>query len=335
MGAFAVKAICPEVSLDLGHGIPVETRWGIPAFPMYHPALGIHSPKRMLQIRTDWQRLRQFLKGTLRLPMDVHSAPDYREITDASQITLDPKSPLACDTESRRGNTPYCLTYSQHPGHGRLIRAERRDLLLQFQGYLERWQAPLLWHNWLYDWPVVTTMGLTFPHRKVVDTMAAVYQLGNLPQGLKALAFRELGMEMQDFDDLVAPYSTDRVLHYFERARTVDWPKPDADLIIDDKTGLWKTYKPQGLNTKLKRLFTDLSKNPNKDLFGTWENWEAEQPLLESELGPYPGKCISHVPFDKMLFYACRDADALIRLWPLLKRMQSRVRHVSQEHWAA
>jgi uracil-DNA glycosylase family 4 len=64
LGAFALRALGLEnSSLDLEHGIPVETGWGIPAFPMFHPGLGVYEPKKMLHIRTDWTRLRRYLAG--------------------------------------------------------------------------------------------------------------------------------------------------------------------------------------------------------------------------------------------------------------------------------
>lgn len=337
LGAFACRAVCPDIDLELQHGIPVMTAWGIPAFPMYHPALGIHEPKKMLHIRTDWQRLKEYLHGTLQIAEDIYESPDYQEIHTCAELReLDPSLPLAGDTESTRNREPFCLTYSQRAGQARLIRASRHDLLRELGQILTQWRAPILFHNWLYDWPVTEAMGLRFPHKLMVDTMARVFHLGNLPQGLKALAYRELGMTMQDFDDVVTPYSSQNVLFYYELARSMDWPKPEEELVQDDKTGLWKLYKPQSMNTKLKRFFTDYGKNPEKDIFAMWtDNWVEQQAMIEAECGPWPGKCISHVPFDKVLYYACRDADALRRLWPRIQHMNARVRHVSQEHWRA
>lgn len=336
MGAFACRAILGDTfDLELGHGIPTESPWGIPAFPMYHPALGMHEPKKMLHIRTDWDRLRRWLRGTLSVPVDGYPTPDYREVTDVEEIeALDPDRPLAGDTESTRKREPFCFTFSQHAGSGRLIRASRRDLLGVFNRKIQNHRAPILFHNYLYDWPITEALGLSIPYHRVVDTMARVYHLGNLPQGLKALAFRELGMVMQDFEDVVKPHSTLNVLHYYEIARTMTWPKPEEELVIDDKTGLWKLYKPQSMNTKLKRFFTDLSKNDNKDVFEMWtKNWVPQQAMIEAECGEWPGMCISHVPFEQTLHYACRDSDALLRLWPVLKRMSRQVRRYSQEQW--
>lgn len=335
LGSFACRAVFGGAyDLELRHGLPTETPWGIPAFPMFHPALGIHEPKKMLYIRTDWDRLRKYLQGRLHTPQDAHAAPDYREVTDAEEIeALDPTRPLAGDTESQRDGSPFCFTYSQQPGTGRLIRATRRDLLDKLQHRLDSWEGPILFHNWLYDWAVTQALGLTFPYHRLVDTMARVFHLGNLPQGLKALALRELGMVMEDFDDLVTPYSSSNVLMYYELARSMTWPKPDELTEIDSKTGLWKLYKPQSMNTKLKRFFTDYGNNPEKDVFKMWDNWETEHPMLEAKLGPWPGKCITHVPFERVLYYACRDSDALLRLWPILKGMSRQVRHYPQEQW--
>jgi uracil-DNA glycosylase family 4 len=332
MGSFACKAVCPEVDLEMQHGIPVETAWGIPAFPMYHPALGLHSPKQMLYIRTDWHRLRKYLGGTLQLPRDPHPEPDYREVTDADDLReLDPTRPLAMDTESSREG-PFCLTYSQEPGTGWLLRASRPDLLDRLQGTLSQWENVVLFHNWLYDWPITEAMGLSIPPRRVVDTMVRLYQLGNLPQGLKAVSFRELGMTMQAFEDLVRPYSTAKVVEYYKYAYQHDWPKPEEQMVRDEE-GKWKVYKPQGMKTKLKRFFTDLSKAPDKDVFGAWANWSEAHPMIEEELGPWPGMDIRHAPFEQVIHYACRDADATLRLYHLIKKMRPFVRKFSQELW--
>jgi hypothetical protein len=303
---------------------------------MYHPALGIHMPKTMLHIRTDWTRLRKYMIGKLRLPVDHYKGQEqYEEITSCAHLkaVLDGCNDytMACDTEVKRGGWPFCLTFSINPGAGYLIRAERWEILSLYQDYLGSWDAPILWHNWLFDSSVVAKMGLHYPRRLIKDTMVMVFHLGNLPQGLKALSYRELGMQMQDFDDLVSPYSTELVLDYYRAANVENWPRPSAEMVRDGEK--WKLYQPQSLSTKLKRFFTDYSKNEDKDVFKTWENWDCAE-MVENELGPWPGKCISHVPFEKALYYACRDADALLRLYPLLLHMQRSVRQKPQEQWS-
>lgn len=302
---------------------------------MYHPALGLYEPKKMLYIRNDWMALGRYLAGAPIVVADAFPDPDYREVTEADEILdLDPTRPLAADTESGREG-PFCLTYSQEPGTGRLIRADAVGLMEVFQERIADWQAPILFHNWLYDWTITEAMGLQFPRGRVLDTMALVYLLGNLPQGLKALAYRYLGMVMHDFEDVVKPHSTKRVLDYYLEASCHAWPKPDPELVRDVETGLWKLYKPQSMNTKLKRFMADYRKNPDKNVFEMWtENWTDSQAMIEAEIGPWPGMDIRHVPFDEALFYACRDSDALIRLWyDVLVPARARVRKRPQDRW--
>lgn len=336
MGALACHVIDPDINLDLQHGIPLETSWGT-VFPMYHPAGGLHEPKKMLLIRNDWVRLGKYLKGKLSIPQDHHPRPDYREINGYRLLgdyleCNDYSGVIAIDTEITRFREPFCLTLSTSPGSGRLIRAADKDSLEIFQLILDQWNGPILLHNYMFDAPVLRRMGIRPPERYVVDTMVRAYHLGNLPQGLKALAYRLLGMQMQDFTDLVLPYSQPVMLDYLNQAAALDWPKPDEDLVRTDEGG-WKLYQAQGMNTKLKRFFTDLGKNPNIDLLERWDNWEDNHRVIEEKLGPWPGMCITHVPMDKIVHYACRDTDATLRLWPVLEQMRRDVRKKLPEHW--
>jgi uracil-DNA glycosylase family 4 len=336
MGVLACYAIDPDINLELQHGIPLETSWGT-VFPMYHPAGGLHEPKKMLMIRNDWVRLGKYLKGKLRVPSDTWPTPDYKEIGADELLTdylecNDYTHPLACDTEVTRKRDPFCLSYSTFPGTGRLIRAEDKEALEIFQLMLDRWEGPILFHNWMFDSQVVGKMGLQFPQSRIIDTMVRAYHLGNVPQGLKALAYRLLGMAMSDFDDVVSPYSTPLCLSYLREAVNHEWPKPEEQTVRDPQ-GQWKLYKPQSMSTKLKRFLTDYQKHPDKDVFQAWDNWEDDHAQIEIVCGEWPGKSIEHVPIEKTIHYACRDADATLRLWPVLQGMTRQVRRKLSEHW--
>lgn len=338
MGAFACRAIDPDINLELQHGSPVETIRGT-AFPMYHPAGGIHEPKKMLQIRTDWTRLNKYLKGRLHLPVDTYRGEEQYEVITSPRTVRDSllgyrSMPIACDTESTRKKQPFCLTYSTEPGTGFLIRAQDLESLEAFQEEINRWRGVIIFHNWLYDCDPVRLMGLSLPRKLIRDTMVIAFHLGNIPQGLKALAYRELGMEMEDFDDLVTPYSREHVLEYYRQCLAEDWGRPPEQLKRNDKTGGWKSYKPQGFNAKLKRFFGDFAKNPTKDPFEMWGNWEEMHEQIQSQMGPWPGKCITHAPFDAVRRYAIRDADATLRLYPVLRKMQKQMRLRPQEFWS-
>lgn len=341
MGSFACRALDPTINLELQHGFPLQhDRWGT-IFPMYHPAGGIHEPKKMLLIRTDWTRLNKFLKGKLRIPTDEYDGKEhYEHVTSATYLRSILAGchnwPIACDTESTRAKRPFCLTFSTEPGTGFLITADDEDCLAILQEELDKWRGVILWHNWLYDIDVVRRMGLKFNNKLIRDTMLMAFHLGNIPQGLKALSYRELGMTMLDFDDLVTPHSSQHVLEYYRQCMSEDWGKPEPEL-VRGPDGKWKQYKAQSFNQKLKRFFTDYTKNPEKDIFDMWTtNWVELQAQVEERMGPWPGKCISHAAeadWPTTLRYASRDADATIRLYPVLKRMIRQVRKRPQEHW--
>lgn len=332
MGALACCVLDPDIQLDLHHGIPRESSWGM-LFPMWHPAGGLHEPKKMLHIRNDFVRLGKYLKGKLRQPVDEYPNPYYArmDLYAMGQHFPDKSWPLACDTEVTKNGDPFCLTFSSTPGTGYLIKAGDKDLG-HFQWQLDNWTGPILFHNWLFDGEVVRRMGLRFPEHLIVDTMVMAFHLGNLPQGLKALSYRLLGMKMTDFEDTVLPYSTPLCLDYLRRCNDYEWERPPEQLVRGDD-GLLKLYKPQSFNTKLKRFFTDLSKNPSKSVFGAWDNWEDSHAEVEAKMGPFPGMCITHVPLEDTIYYACRDADSTLRLYSVLRKMQRMVRRKPQEHW--
>lgn len=343
MGAFACHVLDPTIDLELHHGFPRSTPWG-KVFVMYHPAGGLHEPKKMLNIRSDWARLRKYLVGKLVLPSDPYiGAEDYAVIQTEDELDADLSGmedlPLASDTESTRQGIPFCYTYSTRKGRARLIKSTSSKVLSRLQGHLDRWRGPLLWHNWLYDARVVDRMGLRFKPHLIADTMLKAFHLGNLPLGLKSLAYRELGMEMEDFDDLVTPYAKPRILQFYYDAYAEVWEPPEP-FLYRNKDGQYKLKKPQSMSKKLKGLLHRLGKDPDTDLFDIWPKWEKDYPgthdLIESKMGQWPGKCISYAWEDnreRTIRYACRDSDALLRLWPLLQHMQSRVRSTSQENW--
>jgi hypothetical protein len=193
------------------------------------------------------------------------------------------------------------------------------------------------------DEPVLATMGIPLPWDKVVDTMVMSYHLGWTPQSHKHLAFRLCGMVMKEFMDVVTPHAIEHIKAYVETLLTVDWPKPEPFMrdtmieqieeidgvpIVTGKTLGQKLYKPQGLNTKLKRMMTDFGKKPDLEVFTKrWKEWSDEEkaPAIE-QFGDMPRPSVTMVPMNELLGYACRDADATLRIYPILKYLRSLVR---------
>ncbi len=165
--------------------------------------------------------------------------------------------------------------------------------------------------------------------RRFDDTMVRSYHLQYLPQGLKAMAFRLCGMEMEDFEDVVLPHSVEVMLDYIMRLSDFDFPKPEPRLVPDGKGGE-KLYKAQGLNTKLKRLLTDYGKKPGHKIFNRWDEWSWEEraPAIE-RFGMFPRASIKYVPLPQAIWYACRDADSTLRVRNVLIRLAKRIRSMN------
>lgn len=338
LGGFACRALDPTIELDMDHGIPRwSERFKCWIFPMYHPALGMYEPKKMLHIRNDWVRLKKFRHKKLPFRVDPYAGwEDYQHVdADGVTATLEGQEEftIAVDTETTKRRQPFCLTYSTQPGTGYLIRADDAEALERFQYFLDRWHGKILFHNYLFDGKVCKGMGLRMPQKLIEDTMVKVFNIGNLPQGLKALCRRELGAQMQDFEDLVKPHSRKLVLDYFMDVWSEEWEKPPSQMVVQ-KDGELKKYQPQSVKQKLKRFYTDFKKNPEKDPFKMWnENWVDLQDEIESRCGEFPGMCITHAPFEQVIHYSCRDADTTLRLNPILNGMINRVRKTKQENW--
>jgi len=83
------------------------------------------------------------------------------------------------------------------------------------------------------------------------------------------------------------------------------------------KTG---NEKAQGLISKaLESLATD----PEMDPWKRWAGWSDDvqaQALEAMDWAPMPRLSIIHVPWDKAMYYSARDADATIRIYPLLNQ---------------
>lgn len=334
MGGIACSII-DDVDLEMWHGIPMENAkwWGttIPTFPMWHPARGIHETAMMKPLSDDFIALGKYLRGELVVPVDEYEGrEDYRLLsgeTDLASVEWDEDYPVAIDTETDPTEGFWCLSFSLRPGTGYVIRRGDDMGLSGFRKRLGKHKGPIVFHNGMFDLPVLEEVGIQVPMRHFEDTMLRSYHLGYLPQGLKALAFRLCGMRMREFEDVVIPYSLDVMMDYVMRLCDVDWPKPEEQLVPDGDG--FKTYKPQGLNAKLKRLVTDFVKNPIPKTLKRWDEWSDEEkaPAIE-RFGDMPKPSIKYVPIGEAVRYASQDADGTGRVRSALIRLKREIRKV-------
>ena len=224
----------------------------------------------------------------------------------------------------------FCLTFSNRPGFARLVYAKDTRLVSRFADWIKNYhRGPVVFHNGMFDVPVLSRVGVTIPFRRYDDTMVRSYHLQYLPQALKVLAWRLCGMGMKEFEDVVLPHSLEVIISYILKLTDIDWPMPEPQLIAEND-GSFKLYSPQGLNTKLKRMLTDYAKKPEMDVLKRWYDWSMEERRPAIELfGPMPEPSIIHVPEDEVVNYACRDADATVRVRKELIRLKRGVRHAN------
>jgi uracil-DNA glycosylase family 4 len=373
MGATAAS-LDPSINLEMHHGMPIQARlFGkeYTCFVMWHPAAGLHDTNKMVPIREDFERLGRYLRGENVIPINEHSDPIYMALDSPSDVEEvlrlgSPYDPLAIDTEwdtSTNEEELYCLTFSNVEGTGFLIKNSNQramqvfyelvgDNKRQISDYavqqlrqddhtarrqrerrLEAHRPKVIMHNMMADWPIFFHNDLYIKPSRVIDTMVMAYHLQNQPQALKILAYRLCGMVMREFEDVVMPYGIQTMENYIRNIIKVDWGKPEPYL-IDHPDGTIQLKKPQGLNTKLKRMLTDLGKaetiaKQKEVLLKRWKAWGEEKNPVIKEFGEMPRPSIIFVPDDELIGYACPDADATLRVFNKLRRMRVRIPKVA------
>ena len=315
MGRVAIQHFLGDVTVEHVHGIPAGK-----VLPVYHPAAGFYDTRLMRAIQEDFQALGKLVNGeTQSAPVDQHPDPDYVEyenITGKSFSSGD-RPMMAYDTEVV-DNKLWSVQASGITGTA---------------GFFPGMDQPgisgkAVVHNYLYD-----AQWIDLPD-STDDTMLMAYLLG-LPQGLKELAWRLCGMEMQSYQEIMGDHRRRKGLLYLSEAAKHDWPDPPdlTDVIWIKKDGRLGsvTKKPQHISRKIKRIIADVvGGKENKDgPVNPWTRWHnidpRERAAVEKQLGKMPDASLEDVDPDTAIRYSCRDADATLRvyqvLWPKIQEL--------------
>lgn len=231
----------------------------------------------------------------------------------------------------------------------------------------------VLIHNALFDHGIFEQLGVKLEWEDIIDTMVMAYHRW-LPQGLKTLAYRLCGMRMQDYSDLVGPYVELEMYEYLLGATKVlegraGWQAAIAmaemaawDLEAEKDSG--KLYQRAGAREylvrtigmplpesrngesskvhrdvapwkRISRILNDLHKGADVDLGKRWENLPEEMRAeCVRACGELPPDSIRLVPRELVVPYACRDADAALRVHGKMLEVGERLRGVvSEEDW--
>lgn len=343
VGAHAVRWLLgPGYDLDTVHGIPIQ--WpadpAITVVPVYHPANSFYKIELAAMGQADIATVARVLRGVQRPIHDSHDRPVYRDIPVADEGPLiDPAQevvgPVSIDTEGsvRR---PWCLSFTGQPGWAGVVRRDAPSLV-EFRGELDHFISQggkVILHNSMWDLMVLRGLGVHLPPGSFIDTMVMAYLLCLEPQGLKALAYRHAGMGMSSYEELVHDANETHALIYILQAHEIRDRLPGTEPYLTmqrvDGQFVPKIKKPWSLARYLDRLVKDLNQDKPVDVRARWHKMGDKtrkdtgvdiRDAVVSALGPMPEATLDDVPLDRAIHYAARDADATLRIYPVLQSM--------------
>jgi uracil-DNA glycosylase family 4 len=313
-----------DVDMEMLHGIPQRGANDVIIVPMYHPAAGLHDPSKTIPIQRDFEMLGKVVRGEARPEMwrDEIEHPDYKGFLSEPKPFMDV---LAIDTETYVNGELFSVQTCRRPGSATFRTKHQLPVIPEIDAAL------LVMHNALFDLPVLRDADCRISS-KIMDTMVMAYVLQDEPQGLKTLAYRHCGMQMNTFAELVRPAQRDKAKAYLHRVIRASWPEPKQILVWNGDEPRLK--KPWPLARKAASIVKAYVKDPGVDMYARWQQIPAEEgrQLAESRLGPMPRAGIEHVPLGEAIAYACRDADATYRIFP---KLWSRVKEhgLEQAFW--
>lgn len=354
MGATACSLI-PDIDLDVEHGIPRFGQrllnWSGTVIPMYHPAAGMHDTGTMIPLLEDWARVREVLEGRYVPPPPLentnYSLLDIWEPGTRIPGLLDSAS-LALDTETYNSQ-PFSIQSCWEEGQAffthtkvKTVQEKVADRLLGEQLVMLDWLkfviedfltpakgAEVILHNAPQDLDTIERMGIHIPPLLIRDTMQEAYHLGNLPQGLKALAYRLLGVRMKSYLDVVMPPSREAALDWIEKAVNTVAESYQLRSYKQLKTKLKTIDKPTPQEQGLRRVLKHGCFSDTYDIWGKLKELRGKESVgdpvwarVDSTWGPVPLPGIANVPVEEAVRYGCMDADITWRVARRLKELR-------------
>lgn len=342
MGGVACSLADTHIDLDIDHGLPQQNSlldglWRGTVFPTFHPAAGLHEGQMILQLRQDFCNLGAHLKGRLVLPVDNHPRPECRLLRGAGGVAavlpgfgilpeLGTVLEVAIDTESvSLKGAPWCLSFALDEDHGYVVLADDHDGLREFFHWVRANRVLVLLHHSLHDIPVLRAMGGEMTRWR--DTMVDAYHLADIPQGLKALGWRLLGVRMASFEDTAVPHSLPVALDCLAIANEA--LRSSLTFQHQLKSGPRKGQQEErvlpGADKQAVGTWRKVQKALREDEADPWKRWDGwhahDKALLTSIMGmelPFPS--IVYVPLEEAVHYAALDAIITLRVHHVLRR---------------
>lgn len=305
--------------------------------PSIHPAAPLrreHEAGPMMRaIGEAFQAARGVLEGTWQPVIDEHPAPSYALIDSLRELGL--PSMVAVDTERLPSGKPWCLSASAVAGVALVVKADDYEGISAIKSVLENPGVTTVFHNSAWDLAELAHFNPPIYPANFRDTMYQLYWRGEQIQGLKHQARRLLGMEMQDYTDVVRTAQGKLAMEYLGQIASIPWPAPQPIEKIETRKPKYKKDKATGqrvmvdpgggTEVKVKHPWNMARKAAGilKDAKGKGadpvERWrgleEEERALVENVLGRMPEAGLDQVEESVWVPYSARDADATLRLY--------------------
>jgi len=327
--------------VDPSERIP-ELTTPIVVLPIYSLAGAFRNPEMSAQVTYGFGQLAAYMREEIparRLFDDPYPEPDYRELTSESDtldvlVRVPTGVDVGCDTEGWT-HRPHCVQFAAEPGTAYMIGALQAHAIALWRDWLLAADARLVFHAALHDLAVLRSLGVDVIGLGIPfdDTSIMTYNLQLEPLGLKPLAVRHLGMQMQSYDDVIGD-ARDRLTldHMFALLELEEWDlqqRQEAEFIrltatpYVDARGKLQPGRKLKVHPKLPK--SDLHKAVErvlraKEPWKLWSNQVIDRHVdAEARLGELHEPGLDVVAPDLARQYACRDADATLRLAPILR----------------
>jgi uracil-DNA glycosylase family 4 len=348
----------------LGDSIDISTVHGIPhragAFdasrvdrapegciilPVVHPAAGFYDEAARSLISWDYSRVAEVLgrikrRQTIEIREDRYAGKEiYLDVLGeelAALLSTDKFEVVGFDTEGL-ADDPWSIQISTAPGTAYILRRDREDFEIGLSAIREMVDngTVIVGSNIvMHDYEVCRAMGLDLFDTQVFDTMYAAYLLCIEPQGLKPLAWRWCGMKMLSHEETVGVLGIERQIEYLTSILATDWPKPEPRIEVGND-GVAKLKRPKSIQSRAENILKDIlsgKRNKDDELTDPIDRWKqidkALRKPVEDVLGEIPigsMRALAEKDFDAAIYYACRDADASLRLYNPLHTEHARL----------
>lgn len=321
MGASACQLV-PDLNLEVEHGIPRRARifdWEGCVVAMFHPAAGMHQTSYMIPLLEDWERFGEWLSAGRPERACEEEVKDYRLVEtkqaveeyfhDCRYWTTDL---MAIDTESH--NCVHWSTQVSILPHTGIMALAGSAAIHELNGLIADWPELVL-HNAPADLPFIPKP------RRYRDTMVECYNLGNLPQGLKALSYRLFGRRRKSWEEMVGRVSKDKLVYWMMDGLEII----EKELrIVESRVGVrGQPIKPIIHKPQIESDFIRIMRHTiTSQDYDPWEKLKEcadddigeHLSLLVERLGPIPLKGIANLPLKDAIFYGCSDSDDTLQL---------------------